>query len=143
MRNEIKGIAEILGEEKILHHKLINIKDLEELTKEGLPKKALQRLAGYLAEDKLTSEVIYKIVPEATYKRKAKLSQEVSEKTVRIARLLNLASYILGNKENAIIFLTKRHSLLDRRKPYEAALSEIGARRVEDILWKIFYGIPA
>ena len=143
MRNEIKGIAEFLGEEKILHHKLINIKDLEKLTKEGLPKKALQRLASYLAEDKSISEVIYKIVPEATYKRKARLSIEVSEKTVRIARLLTIGSYILGSKESAVIFLTKRHKFLDNRKPYEVALSEIGARRVEEILWKIFYGIAA
>lgn len=142
MRNEIRGIAEILGEEEILHHKLTNDRDLEEITKEGLPKKALQKVAGYLSEDKPKSEVIYKIIPEATYKRKLRLSQEVSEKTVRIARLINLGRYILGSEENAITFLTKKHKLLDDRKPYEAALSEVGARRVEDLLWKIFYGIP-
>lgn len=143
MRNEIQGIVEIFGKENI-HQKLISYKDLEELTKEGLPKKALQALAADLAEDKPVSQVIYKIVPEATYKRRSKLmSQEVSEKAVRLARLISLGSFILGNKEKAIAFFTRKHILLDNRKPYEAALSEIGAKRVEDLLWKIFYGISA
>jgi len=143
MHNEIQGIVAILGEDNI-HHKLVNERDLEDLTREGLPKKALQALAADLAEDKPVSQVIYKIVPEATYKRRSKLmSQEVSEKAIRIARLISLGSYILGSKKNAIAFFTRKHRLLDNRKPYEAALSEVGARRVEDLLWKIFYGISA
>lgn len=142
MRDENKEIAELLGEEKILHHKVSNSKDLEEVTMQGLPKKSLQRLASYLAEGKSTLDVIYKIVPEGTYKRRQKLSPEVSEKTVRIARLLALGSYILGDQANAVTFLIKEHKLLDGRKPYEVALTEIGARRVEELLWKIFYGIP-
>lgn len=141
MHDDIKGISNILGNEKVLHHKLNDVRDLEEITKLGIPKKALQCLAAYLS-DGPKLEIIYKIIPEATYKRNQKLSPEVGEKTVRLARLISLSNYILGARSSAMAFLNKPHRLLDNRMPFEAALSEIGARRVEDILWKIFYGIP-
>jgi putative toxin-antitoxin system antitoxin component (TIGR02293 family) len=141
MRNEYKELAGILGGEPVLHRELNNSRDLEEITREGLPKKALQSLASYLKGDRPRSEVIYEFIPESTYKSRTRLSSEASEKVVRIACLLELSNFVLG-KEQAISFLTKNHTLLDNRKPYEVALSEVGARRVEEILWKIFYGLP-
>ncbi len=142
MQGEIRDIAVILGEEKILRQKIEDVRDLESLTQEGLPKRALQRVARYLAVDGPLSKIIYKFVPESTYKRKTKLSPEVSEKAVRVARLIALGEHILGHRDHAVAFLTKHHRLLDNRKPYEVALTEIGARRVEELLWKIFYGLP-
>jgi uncharacterized protein (DUF2384 family) len=33
--------------------------------------------------------------------------------------------------------------LLEGRTPLEVAFTELGARRVEELLWKLFYGLPA
>jgi uncharacterized protein (DUF2384 family) len=35
------------------------------------------------------------------------------------------------------------HPLLDGRTPLDVAMTELGARRVEELLWKLFYGVPA
>ena len=46
----------------------------------------------------------------------------------------------LVNKESVIYRL---HPELEGRAPLELALTELGARRVEELLWKLFYGLPA
>ncbi len=145
MRNEIKSINEKLGSKRLLHHRLTTSSDLEAIVEEGLPKESLQRIASSIAiyESIPTSDIVYKVVPQATYKRRQKLSTEASEKTVRIARIVELAEFVFDDKDKALGFLTKKHKSLNDRKPYIAVLNEIGARRVEDILWKIFYGIPS
>ncbi len=33
--------------------------------------------------------------------------------------------------------------MLEGRPPVSVALSELGARRVEDLLWGLYYGLPA
>ena len=40
-------------------------------------------------------------------------------------------------------FLATPHPELARRKPIEAALTELGARQVEDIVMRALYGLPA
>ncbi len=37
----------------------------------------------------------------------------------------------------------KPHPELNRRTPLDAALTELGARQVEQLLERIFYGVPA
>jgi uncharacterized protein (DUF2384 family) len=33
--------------------------------------------------------------------------------------------------------------MLEGRTPLEVSLTELGARRVEELMWKLFYGLPA
>jgi len=40
-------------------------------------------------------------------------------------------------------FLATPHAELGRRKPIDAALTELGARQVEDIVMRALYGLPA
>lgn len=46
-----------------------------------------------------------------------------------------------GEEENARYFMQTKHLLLDNRSPFEASLSELGARQVEDILRRIEFGV--
>jgi len=39
--------------------------------------------------------------------------------------------------------MTKKHPELGKRTPLESAMTELGARRVEELLERLYYGIPA
>jgi putative toxin-antitoxin system antitoxin component (TIGR02293 family) len=86
---------------------------------------------------------IYRVVPEATFKRrKDRLSEVESERTERLARTIATAEFVLTDKEMARQFLINPHPMLNGKSPIETALSELGARQVEQLLFGIFYGLP-
>lgn len=76
-------------------------------------------------------------------KRRTRLSVAESERTERLARVIAATEYAWNDKEDAREWLTKPHLELSNRTPLESAMSELGARRVEDLLDRLFYGIPA
>jgi putative toxin-antitoxin system antitoxin component (TIGR02293 family) len=86
---------------------------------------------------------MFRIVPEATFKRRTRLSATESERTERLARVIAAAEHAWNDREDAREWLTKPHPELGKRPPLEVAMSELGARRVEDLLDRLFYGIPA
>ena len=84
-----------------------------------------------------------RIVPSATYKRRRNiLKVDESERTERLARVIASAEYVWDDSEKARRWLTKPHPELGRKSPVDAALTELGARQVEDLLDRIFYGLP-
>jgi putative toxin-antitoxin system antitoxin component (TIGR02293 family) len=109
----------------------------------GLPKNALKASVDnvYLNnEDR--KRLLYRIIPEATYKRRRdKLSAEESGRTVRLARIYATAQYVWNSDDDARTFLHTPHPLLKGRTPLDVAMTELGARRVEELLWQLFYGI--
>lgn len=86
---------------------------------------------------------MFRLVPEATFKRRVRLSPAESERTERLARVIAAAEYAWNNQEDARAWLTKRHAELGRRSPLETAMTELGARQVEELLDRLVYGIPA
>ena len=86
---------------------------------------------------------MFRIVPESTLKRRTRLSHAESERTERFARVIAAAEHTWSDREDARDWLTKPHPELGRRTPLESALTELGARRVEELLDRLFYGIPA
>ena len=87
--------------------------------------------------------ITHRIVPEATYKRRGdRLSLVESERTERLARVVATAEWLWGNREDARRFLVTPHPGLGAKAPVEVALTELGARRVEELLCKIEYGLP-
>ena len=72
---------------------------------------------------------MYKIVPQATYKRrKLQLRPMESERTERLARAFATAEYVFDGRDDAEVFFTASHPELDGQTPLDAALSELGAR---------------
>ena len=58
-------------------------------------------------------------------------------------RVISRATKVWGaEKLEAWKFLNRAHSELNGQKPIDVALSEIGARQVEDLLRKIEFGLP-
>ncbi len=67
---------------------------------------------------------VERIIPEATYKRRrSHLTADESERAERLARIF--------------------HPMLQGRTPLDVSMTELGARRVEALLWKLYYGIAA
>jgi putative toxin-antitoxin system antitoxin component (TIGR02293 family) len=136
-----ESIAEILG----LSNSVRTVRDLESAVLAGLPKRALEHLSARLYLDrKAASAYKYRVVPPATWKRRHKrLSVEESERTERLARVLAAAEHVWNDRDEAREWMSRSHQELGGQTPLETASTELGARRVEDLLDKLFYGLPA
>lgn len=139
-----ESIADVMGGTAILGRRIRSIGDLEKTISHGLPKRALRLTAERVSTSAGDARrVMFRIVPEATFKRRTRLSAAESERTERLARVIAAAEYAWNDREDAREWLTKPHPELGKRSPLEAATTELGARRVEDLLDRLFYGIPA
>ena len=135
-----QNIASILG------IKAGTISELDKLVQKGLPKRSLERtLHTVYPEKRDGKELQSQVIPIATLKRrKTRLSAVESERTERLARVTAMARQTWNDDDAATReWLKTPHLELSNVAPIEAALTEIGARRVEAILTKIFYGLPA
>jgi len=135
-----ESIAEILG----LGATVRTVHQLESAVSAGLPKRALERLSARLyADRRRASAYKFKVVPQATWKRRSKrLSVDESERTERLARVLATAEHVWDDRGQAREWMSKPHCELNGETPLEVARTELGARRVEDLLDKLFFGLP-
>ncbi len=142
---EAYRVAEILGGVQVLGRTVTSILDLGEAVEQGLPKSSLRNSAGHARPDPAGQrQLIYQVVPEATYKRRRdRLTAAESERTERLARVIAACHYVWDDVANSRRFLASAHPALGGKSPLEAALSELGARQVEELLEKIFHGLPA
>ena len=112
--------------------------ELGQQTRQGLAIETLEELrrVGFTA-----SEINDVIIPLRTLKhRKSKaqrLSQEESERLLRVVRVLAFADRVFGNHEKAMGWLRYSSSRLDDTTPLSALRTEAGGRFVEGMLWSI------
>jgi len=71
------------------------------------------------------------------------LSAEESELTERLARIYSTAQFVWNSEEEARLFLHTPHPLLQGCSPLDVSMTELGARRGEELLWRLYYGIAA
>ena len=141
---QVESIANVMGGKAVLGRVVRSIGELEQTISHGLPKRALRTTVERVypsAGD--VRRVMFRIVPEATFKRRTRLSAAESERTERLARVIAAAEHTWNDKEDAREWLTKSHPELGNRTPLDSALTELGARQVEELLDRLFYGIPA
>jgi putative toxin-antitoxin system antitoxin component (TIGR02293 family) len=141
----VNHIADVLGGQLVLRRRLGSLAALDDAVAQGLPKAALRQTASRVFVSKSDQkQLMNRIVPEATFKRRRdRLSAAESGRTERVARVVANAEFVWGDRDDARGFLTTRHPALRNRTPVEAAMTELGARQVEEILGKIFHGLPA
>lgn len=136
-------VAEVLGGTPLLRARVRSWKDLDALVKGGLPKRSLQLVAARgVARGNPPSALVYAIVPMATFKRRTRLNPDESARTERLARVIALAEAVWGDPESTRDFLNRPHPLLAHETPLVVACTEIGARRVEHLLYSIEHGLP-
>ena len=119
--------------------------ELDAIVSRGIPKAALRASVARLIEHRdQAAGLLHRIVPEGTLKRrKDRLSVEESERTERLARVFATAVHVLESETDARRFLHTPHPMLENRSPLDVSFTEIGAQRVERILWSAYYGLPA
>jgi putative toxin-antitoxin system antitoxin component (TIGR02293 family) len=141
----VSYIADVLGGQTILGRRLGSLATLDDAVAQGLPKATLRRTVSRIFASKIEQRrLMNRIVPEATFKRRRdRLSAAESQRTERIARVIANAEYVWGDREDARRFLTTTHPALRGKAPIDTAMTELGARQVEDLLGKIFHGLPA
>jgi putative toxin-antitoxin system antitoxin component (TIGR02293 family) len=117
---------------------------IEKAVEKGLPRQALRHVAEWLAGEDRTKvpRLEWGVVPKTTLERRVtQLSPEESERTERIARLSVHAQRALGTEAEARAFMTTPHPELDGRSPVDAARTDLGTRRAEEILNALEYGL--
>jgi len=138
----VERVADVLGGPAVLRKRVRSWQDLERVVRAGLPKKSLQLVARRALEPGAsTSEFVYAIVPAATFRRRTRLNAEESERTERLARIVALAEALWGDSREARAFLHRQHPLLERQMPLAVGRTELGARRVERLLYDVEHGL--
>ncbi|MDE1009737.1 MAG: DUF2384 domain-containing protein [Paraburkholderia fungorum] len=136
-----EAVAAVMELRQVPH----TLAELEALVRDGLPKSALRAGVEHATQGAdARRALLARIIPEATYKRRRdRLTPDESEKAERLARIVATTAYVWNDEEDAREFLSTPHPELEGRAPLDVALTELGARRVEELLWKLFYGLPA
>ncbi len=139
-------IADVLGGQRVLGRRVRSMRELDDIVREGMPKSALDTFIAALSATQygdLAIQLRNKIVPRATYQRVDRFNLQVSETTERLARLYALALSVFSDQAAATRFMMNAHPELDDRAPFDAALTEIGGREVEEIIERGLHGLPA
>ena len=137
---EPEAIADILGIQDEVH----TVADLDGVVSRGLSKQSVIRVVARIAlNDRDARALRDQVIPSATWKRtKGRLSIQVSERTERLARVMAAAEYTWDDPDQARTWMNQPHSELAGRTPLSVATTELGARAVEAVLDKLFYGLP-
>ncbi len=137
--------GEVLGGKRVLGGPMTSLVELSSAVEQGLPKVTLRNVARRVFDEPSEQRaLIYRVVPEATWKRRReRLSHAESERTERLARVVALAEDVWQDAAQTRHFLTTPHPEIGGKSPLDAALTELGARQVEEVIARILYGFPA
>jgi len=137
------SIIEALGGKAALKRKISTAAQLTEVIREGLPYSSLEALLTKLNISQTQAAAILHL-PERTLARRRKekrLRPDESDRVLRLASLFSLAQRVLETEENASIWLLQPNRSLHGQTPLAMSDTEIGAREVEEELWRIAHGI--
>ncbi len=138
---EPSKIALVLG----LRSKVTSIAQLDQQVEAGLPKSSLGTVARHVyGSSPDAAALMQRVIPSATYHRRGEeLKPQEGERVERLARVIATAEHVWDDVQDARTFLSTGHAMLDGKRPIEVALTELGARRVETLLWSLFHGVAA
>lgn len=134
-------IAQVLG----LQRRVVSVEQLEKQVEAGLPKASLGAVARYVyGNSPDAAALMQRVIPAATFHRRGEeLKPHEGERVERLARVIATAEYVWDSANDARVFLASPHAMLGGKRPIEVALTELGARRVETLLWSLFHGAAA
>lgn len=117
--------------------------DLFAEVERGLPPRTYTALARSLAltateEDELLH---VSLRTRMRWKHQKRLDPAVSDRIVRVARILALATVVLEHRDHAVAWLREPSDGLRGRSPLQMIGSDLGAVRVTNLLHQMEYGI--
>lgn len=135
----LKRVQEILKTQR-----LRSDQDLVQVVEERLPTDVIDGLRRSGVTD---DEVYALVVPRRTLThrraRREALSQDESDRAVRLARTTALAEQVFGNAERAWRWLRASKRQFRGRSPLQLLATDAGARLVEELLYRVDEGMAA
>ncbi len=116
--------------------------NLAEIVEGGLPLSTLALLREHGMSAAEVGELV--ISPRTLKHRRARgevLSQEETDRAVRVARIVSLAGEVFGDTEKALLWLRMPDDRLAARAPMTLLQTESGGRLVESMLWALDEGV--
>ncbi|MBL1260565.1 MAG: DUF2384 domain-containing protein [Thiotrichaceae bacterium] len=140
-----KHITDVLGGTRLLGKLALTSLDLADMIQKGLPTKSvffLQKQMELTDDDySVTLGVSTKWLGRYRKDPREHMDANVSDRLYRIARIYTLTEEVLEDKGAANHWLHRPQSGLGERTPLELMKNDAGAREVEELLYRIEYGI--
>ena len=137
-----EALVEALGGKKVFKRRIVNVDQLRETVKAGLPYASLEALIGKfgLAREEAAAALHLPQRTIARSKKEQKLQADESDRLLRLARVGAQALATLGSEEKAVQWLRRPNRALGKRVPLDLIDSDIGTRQVEEVLGRIEHG---
>ena len=140
----IAEIVEVLGGKRTFGRPIRKADDLVKRVRAGLPASTVSMLAESMSLQR--AQVANRLnIPARTLSRrlasKSLLTQDESDRTLRMARVVALANEVLGTEEKAAHWMVAPNRALGGKKPFDQLDTELGVRSVEEVLYAIAYGM--
>ena len=136
------ALAEI--EERLGMPGVTSDEDLARIVETRLPTKVVKALIESGVYD---TEVYALVIPRRTLAhrmaRREPLSQDESDRAVRVARITALAAHVFNEPGRAWKWLRKPAKRFDHRTPMDMLRTEAGARLIEEMLYQLDEGFFA
>jgi putative toxin-antitoxin system antitoxin component (TIGR02293 family) len=142
MQASIDEVFEQLGGKDAIGVKVRSENEMERLLREGLPASVLKNFRenwGFTVMELAGSLAIPKSTLMRMLERRNRMAPGDSDRVYRLASILALAEVAIGDRKKAQLWLRQTNEVLNQT-PLRALETEIGVRRVEQILGRIAYG---
>ena len=142
MVNELHAVAEELGGKAVLGRAFRTDTDLRAAIREGFPQKVVGEVMRSTGLNLKQLATTLDLSARSLQRRRSegRLARYESDRLYRLARIVALAKYYLGNEETAARWLHRPNRALGGSAPLELLDTEPGARSVENALGRIAYG---
>lgn len=119
-------------------------RDLARLVDARLPLASVESLSHHgISHDEIYTFIAPRRTLAHRKARRESLTQDESDRAVRIARITSLAEEVFGADDKAARWLRKPKARFEGRRPLEMLRTEAGARLVEEMLLQLDYGFAA
>ena len=142
MVNELRAVVAELGGTPILGRPVHNAVELQAAIREGFPQGVVAEVmhAAGLSLKELAGSLDLSPRSLQRRRREGRLARHESDRLYRLARIIALAKYYLGDDAAAMRWLKRPNRALGNSSPLDLVDTEPGARSVEDVLGRIAYG---
>jgi putative toxin-antitoxin system antitoxin component (TIGR02293 family) len=136
-------IVKFLGGNRTIGRRVRDDEDLVALIRAGLPFESFQELLKHLGVSKRALEQSLRLPSRTVLRRQREghLRAEESDKLVRLARVLAHASVVLDGVKPAVDWMKTQNRALAMAVPLELMDTDAGARRVDDALGRLEFGV--
>ena len=142
---EAKKISEVLGGPKVLGQAVNDSLAMDKLIVKGMPVKA-----AVVLKNRLNIKSYFKLIgiSEKQFGRyidsNKALPLKTGDQVFRVAKIYKLAMDVFeNNAQSAISWLSDPQPGLNNKTPFSLLRTEAGAREVEELLYRIEYGMLA